>query len=474
MIKPNTPIRQPWEPSGRRPIIQSEFRGINTLEPFSIEPTFATSVKNLTSAKYPVATTRPGYSVSKKQGTKVLGLGVWKDTELHAIFDDGTWWRLKNGAWDQLASGLSTAAEYSFSNFKGNLSDINLIATNGVGVPRRYDGSTVTTLSGGPTGLNYIEQHVDRLWGVVGNELKASEYRVADKWETYNGDAADSWYAVVETPDGEQINAIRGGLSKLTIGKPNSLHELFGYSPFDYSVRTVTMEMGPINNKCMLSLKGTMFILHTTGLFQYSGGTLPDDSFSTPIQGFIKRMNLTDVNAPALGTDGEKIYVSIPINGAQPDTILEYDPKFGTWYVWEGVPALHFATLGPSFYVGDTSGRVNAIGGSTDAGSALNYEWVSKPFTGQSMSQVIRWIRAWITAKVPTGSTMEIYLSKTTDGDDWTLVGSVDATANITDKPIYIRSNMVANAKMIRLKIKGTGPVDIYEFSREEEQMPIR
>lgn len=459
----------------RQPIIQREFRGVNTLDPFSIAPEFATEVKNLTSTKYPAASTRPGYSLlGSTFSAKITGLGAWKDQELHAV-GNGEWKKWTGSAWSSLATGLNSANDTSFCNFQGNLPQISLIMANGVDPIKYYDGATVSNLATAPTGGKYIEQFADRLWCVVGNELKASAYRMANDWTTVNGDDADSWYGVIETPNGEQISAIRSGLTKLIIGKPNSLHELFGYSPSDYSVRTVTMEMGPINNKSMAALKGTMYILHTTGLYRYSGGSLPDKTFSSAIQGYIDRMNATAKGTSAVSTDGEKVYVSIPINSSTaPDTILVYDPKYGTWYVWEDISAPHFARLGSSYYLGDILGRVVLFGGSTDAGIAINYEWVSKPFTASSMGQVLRWIRAWITANVPSGSTMDVYLSKSSDGDDWVNVKSITAETAISSSPIYIQTNVAANARMIRIKISGTGPVDLYEFSREQDSLPLR
>lgn len=468
MINPNTPIRQPWQPKVDNIITQHEFRGVNTLDPFSIDPAYAMSVKNLTSAKYPAATTRPGYSVLKQQGTKVIGLAAWKDDELHAIFDDGTWWKYDGSTWTQLTSGLSTAAEWSFCNFRGNFDDINLIAANGIGVPRRYDGSTVTTLSGAPSGLNYIEQHDNRLYGAVGNTLHFSELSVPTNWTQTMGSDSDPGQIVVETPNGEEINGLLAGAGHIIIYKPSYQAELYGTSPSDYRKIDVADDIGLANHRSKVVLNGVVYQMDRNGIYSYLGGARPDKRFSLVIQKYIDELSEADLAKCCMGTDGQRLYTYIP------DKILEYDPKFGTWYVWEGISAAHFARVGDSFYVGDTKGRVLRFGGSTDAGEPIKGEWVSKPFTAESMSQVIRWLRAWVTANVPAGSSINVYMSKTVDGDDWILVGNTQNNAGIVNKPIYLRSQTLPNAKMLRIKIEFTGPVDIHEIAREEEHMPIR
>lgn len=445
-----------------KPIVQREFRGINTLDPFSIDSAFATEVKNLTSSKYPAASTRPGYSVLKTQGTtKVLGMGVWKDRELHVVFNDGTWHRLKDGTWTQLLSGLNTSATWYFTNFKGGFADINLIATNGVDAPKRYDGTSVTNLGGAPATLNYIEQHDNRLYGMVSNILYFSELSVGTNWTTTSGNDSDPGQIVIENAEGETVNGLLGGAGHIVIFQPSDVFELYGTSPSDYRKIPAADDIGLANGRCRTVLDAVIYFMGRGGIYAYSGGARPNKLFSRPVQKYIDALSTTDLANCSMGTDGRYLYVYIP------GKILEFNPEFGTWYVWEDISAACFARVGSSFYVGDTSGRVLLIGGETDNGTAISGYWISKVFASETLVQVIRWIRAWVSASVTSG-TVKVYMSKTENGNDWEYVGDA------SDDAINIRSTTLANAKMLRAKIEFTGVMTLRAFSRDEETLPLR
>jgi hypothetical protein len=77
---------------------------------------------------------------------------------------------------------------------------------------------------------------------------------------------------------------------------------------------------------------------------------------------------------------------------------------------------------------------------------------------------------------VGASSSFDVYLSKLDSGDtDWTLIKSLSASAVVESTPIYLSANTQAqNAKYLRPKFSGTGPVDLREFTREEEYSPLK
>lgn len=462
-----------------RPTIQREFRGINKLDPFSINDGYATDGYN-TSSEYPVLTQKAGYSLL---GTvsRVLGLGVWKETELSAVFSDGSWRKWNGSDFVSVATGLNAAANWSFANFKGGFAGIYLLAANGVDPVKQYDGATLSNLSGAPAGLNYIEQYADRVWGIAGNRLHASGFRVATDWTSVSPpDAIDdsvSFYAEIESPDGETLNALKAGLGRLVIFKPSAMYELRGYAPSDYRVDPITTDIGVINNQCIAVLQSGMYFLDDGGVYLYRGdGVAPQKGFSKPIQWYIDNMNQSAKSKCSVGTDGKLLFVSIPMNSStQPDTLLVYDPEEKTWDVWNGHSTVHFANLGINTYLGDYNGSVRQLGGSTDAGTAISAKWVSKPFTASSLSQKMRWMRFWLTADLPVGSSLSVYLSKSASGEDWVQIGAtVTGTGSIQRKTIQFPSTAVPPSEQIRVKFETTGPFKIYEFAREEVYMPMR
>lgn len=470
---------QQWPMTKQRlPTIQREFRGVNKLDAFSIADVFASDMNNLTSSKYPALTVRPGYTqIGATVGTKVLGLGVWKDTELHAVFNDGTWRKWDGSNWTTIKSGLSTTAEAYFTNFQGAFAGINLIMANGVDPVQKYDGTTVSNLTNAPTGAKYITTFQNRLWVTMNGdkEIRASALDNAEDWTPGVLDDSKPFGKEIESPIGETMNGLFGELSKLTISFPNSIRKLLGGVPSDFNDQSVSQTLGIVNNKSAVTIDGLMYLFNSKGLYSYGGGVAPDKSFSEVVQYYADNSNATARNQSAVGSDGKNLYFAIPISSSTaPDTIIEYDKTVRAWNVWKDIQALYFVRMGNDFYIGDALGRVLKIGGTTDNGTAINWHWISKPFTASSMSQVIRWIRMWVTIDLPVGSTMQVYLSKSTTGEDWETVGSITASSSLQNQPIYVQSSKVMNAKQIRFKIAGTGPCTIHEVAFEQEQFPLR
>jgi hypothetical protein len=456
------------------PIIQREFKGANRLDPFSISPEYAYETLNLSSINYPIATTRPGHSLIGSFGTRVLGMGVWKDTELHVVFNDGTWRRLNvDGTWTQLASGLNTTAEWVFTNFKGNLSDICLIGANGVDSPRYYNGTNVSVLTGVPAGGKYITQFADRLWCAVGNELWASAYRVANDWALPtdpDDEDASAWYTTIETPNGETINGIVSGLTRLTITKPSSTHSLIGYAPSDYDVRVNTLGTGQFNQKSAVTLDGWLYQLDDAGFYRFPGSGQPVNDFSERIKAYFDLMSTADKAAAVLTTDNTRIYLGLG------SMLIEYDPKRNTFYPWFGINALQFAQVGNKLYIGDTLGRVLLLGGSTsDAGQPIAWKLVPPTFTGQSMSQGILWKRLWATVDLSSGSTIGVSLNGNATGESWVQSGStITGSGGIQRNAYYFPSNILPPTQQLRVKFEGTGPMQLHEWARDEDYYPLR
>ncbi|AZN43357.1 hypothetical protein [Paenibacillus albus] len=453
-----------------------KFAGVNKGDPFAISEIFSSDTGNLTINDNGEVTTRPGYSVlGAAIGTRVLGLGVWKDMELHAVFGDGTWRRWTSSAWSTLASGLNTSAEWTFTNFKGDQTDVCLFGSNGIDTVRFYNGTMVSVLSGAPAGANYIAQFADRLWAAVGNELHASSYRKVGDWTTMVGDDADAWDVIPETPDGETINGIIADFTKLIVTKPSAMFKLMGYAPSDYSMQRVSLSTGQFNNKSSLVLEEWLYTIDDRGFYRYAGGSAPESDFSSRVVDYFNRITVAGKLLSALGTDGRRIYASLAIGGDEPDTVIVYDPKNDVFNEWNGLTALQFAQMGDDFYIGDANGRVLQLGGTTDNGAAIGWRWVSVPFTAQSMAQGIRITRMWVTVDLPEGSTLNAYLNPDASGIEGNvLVGTATGASSIQRKPIYLASNKVINTKQLRYRIAGNGPCILHEVAWDQIEMPIR
>jgi len=448
------------------PIPINKFLGVNRLDPFSIPEGAATSLKNFTSSAFPTLTVRPGFSnLGVAFGGAIVGLGVWKDTELHAV-GGGTWNKWTGSAWSAvLASSLSTTAQWSFCNFKGSFSGINLLGVNGA-VAKKYDGSTVSALANCPAGANYIDTHDNRVYVAVDFTLYYSALRKAEDWTTVK----DSGSIVVETPDGENISGIKAGPKHLVVFKPQNMFKLYGTSYLDFELVQVSDKIGCVAGNTPIMVGNYLYFLGHDGIYRYAAG-LPEKDFSLPIDWYVQNINMTYRSKACSGTDGRRLYMFLPIGTAtEPSHGLEYDPVFNTWYVWE-LPHYprSFAYFNEDWYGGDSAGQVHLMGGSDDAGTAISWEWISKPFGEDKLVRIKRWLKLWAEVEIPTGSTFNVYLSKEKDGNsDWTAV-----TYNTVDKRVIIPTDVVALANYVRIKLSGTGPVNIYEINRRLRELPL-
>ena len=460
LIQKQRPNYQPV-PGVLAPIPIREFRGVNTFDPLSIADNFFMDMENMISDDYPAISVRPGYSVLGTFSGPIRGMGVWKNQELHVIAN-GEWWKY-TGSWTKLATGLDPNAEWSFTNFQGSFSDINLIASNGVDPIKKYNGSSVSNLSGAPSGGNFVTTYQNRVWCAVGKELHACALDNAEQWTKFDGFEDDSYVKDMESTAGEDINMLSGGLTKLTIGMKNSLHELYGGLPSDFNTRLVTEDTGVINYKSAVIQDGIMRFIHRTGVYEYAGGVIPDKSFSEIVKGYID-----PVSDSVAGTDGIKLYFKMQLN-----RILVYDPRFQTWNVWRGIDATHFINLGGFLYIGDENGRVLLLGQETDGGTPISWYVTTKPFTNQSISQKLRWYKIWLTMDFAAGTTITVSLSRTVDEEDWEEVFTYTAPGNIESKRIIIPVSKMANENYIRLKIEGTGWARIHEITRQQRELPL-
>lgn len=443
-----------------------EFRGLNTFDPLSIADSFWTDVVNLDSSNFPTATVRPGYTVlGATIGSKVIGLGSWKDTELHAVFNDGTWRKWTGTAWTTLKSGLDTSVPWSFTNFQGNLDDINLIGCNGFNGLHRYDGSTVQTFGNAPADINYITTYQNRLWGASGKELHSCALDRPAEWKLFGGTEEDSYVKDIESDRGENINMLSGGLSKLTIGLPNSLRELFGGLPSDFNDRLVTEDAGFASNRAAVTHDGILRFLHNSGIYEYGGGSLPSKDFYEAIGNY----PLSVDSSASSGTDGQSIY----FQAAESTLVFDTRTDVYTWNVWKGINATCFIRFKGELYCGDNLGRVLKLSGTTDAGSPINWRGTLKPFSSSTLAQKLRWYKLWVIAELAAGSTMNVYMSRSVNGDDWKLVQT--ATGNgLGASRILIPVGKYALENWVRVKFEGTGWARLHEFSRQTRPMPLQ
>lgn len=405
---------------------------------------------------------------------KATGLGVYNDAEIHMVAG-GVWSKFGT---ETLATGLNTEAEWRFCNFQGNFPQLNLLAVNGIDVPRKYNGSTVSTWANVPSGgMKYIDAHDRRIYGVIGNFVHYSSLNKAEDWvdpDVYVGAGAMS----VDTPDGEDINGIAAGNRHLMVFKPSSFHELWGTAPYNYQMETIATDIGLLNQKCVTVMGDMPFWMDRNGVYQY-GGSRPRD-ISLPVKDYIRAINPALSRYASAGSDGSHLYFSIPTSASPyPDMTLEYHKDFQIWTVWRDVSPLAYANYANGMYFanynsGSNTTTIATKGGTTDFGNAIAWEWVSPPFGGGSLAQKLRWYRLWYVADVPVGSTLNVYVSPSAEGDtDWKLVKAVNGASGKQTARVIVPIDQLANANWLRVRFTGTGPATVHELDYQQREMPM-
>jgi hypothetical protein len=457
-----------------------QFRGVNRLDPMSIDPTFAADISNMTTSDFPVIKTRPGFSVlGSALSARVLGLYAWKNSELNAV-SNGQWYKYSGGSWSAVTGGgsLNTTANWSFTNFQGGFPDINLIGANGTDPVKRYDGSTVQDLTDAPSGLNFIETYIERLWGAVKNTLHFSEYRVGTNWTTAPDPDDDSnpGFIEVESSDGQVISGIRNGPNRLIIFKPDSIYNLFGTYADAFTLKRIDDSIGAVSNQAITTINGEIYFVHRTGIFKYDGGTSVSKAFSEPVQNFVDRINSAAINKCCASTDGRMLYVGLPIDGAtEPNVILEYNTEFQIWSVWRNFAPLNMTNIENTLYIGGVEGQVRKVGGlATDNGSAISGYWMSKVFGAPSYSQKVVFKRGWSIMDIESGGSVTV--SASTDPEQtsgFTIQQTYSATTTIESQRVGIIPGSLYRTNFATIKYDFTGVITMKEISLVQDAKPI-
>lgn len=455
------------------PEVIRQFEGINTMDPFSIKDSHATSDLNITTSKYPAMTVRTpikqvGESISNT-GAPIYGLAVYKGNELHAICD-GNWYAWSGENWIQKATAIGSTRKWSFINFQGSYTTGNLILANGESHVYRYDGSATTYITTAPANADYIATHDNRVYLAVKSTVYFSALRKAEDWTTVN----EAGQVVVETGDGGDITGLIAGSSRLTVFKKNSIYELYGTNPTNFQLKIVTDSVGSPTGNSAQVIDGVIYFLGSDGVYEYSGGSLPSSDFSIQAKGIIATINKASAEQSVSWQNGRKYYLAIPTGtNTQPDTILEYDIDFKVWNIWKfpvSISAKGVVINGVS-YIGGTDGKVYMLDSTdlTDNGIKIPWEWVSKPFGVDSLAAKARWYKVWVVADIPAGSTFKVSIcTSEKDMDNWIPVQTIASTVNVQAKEITIPSTYLAKTNFIRIKLSGTGPATIHEISMQK------
>ena len=473
-----------YPPMGRKSVeVMKDFRGVSTLDAFTMNESYATVAKNLDADDYPAMKTR---KARKKYGTGIVsGLkgiqGIYLYRSLYqanqtvqeiAICNANVYVK-DNQTWTEIFSydlDPNSSAPVATKDWNGTLFDVNGV-TNLVLSPGtspgmfRYNGTSLIAfdpqIAEGILFPKYVTAHGERLYAAVGNSVHASAIANGLDWTT-----PETTWSSGDTgiTDGEMINGLHAGQEKLLIFKPNNMYELYGDLPENYRIIKIAEGIGLINHKCIVDMQGITYFLHTTGIYAYTGGR--PRRISDLIQKYIDNMSKAELGDCSIGTDETRLFVQLPQG-----IMLVWHSEYNVWYEWDGFYARCMLSGNGNILFGSNDSNVYGFTGSTDE-TSVAWEWVSKPINTGLLPQRLRLNKMWLTAKLESGL-IDVYISKQPSGNsDWVKIDTVTAL-QLVNKKTVINTSVAANAKVLRLKLSGAGMCTIYEILRESKAFPL-
>lgn len=435
--------------------------GVNqSLPPFDLHDNEATDCNNVDSKKFPAINVRAGRSQHSSIAGVPRMLGQRENNEILVV--DGTTLKYWNGtSYVTLKTGLS--AEWGkVEDFVTGQATFSIFS-NGI---ERYkiDGTTVTALGQFPTSRLFTV-HKGRAYALYKNELHYSALN--DPTDFYTTGETGAGTIVVTNAKGDST-AVVGFGNHVVIFSYYSMHELWGSGPDYYELRDISYEIGCWAIRAIKEIKGVLYWYGRGNIFAYDGGGLPIP-VGDNVKDYLARATSGYYHKAVAGSDGQRYYLSIAIDGATENNItLVYDTKEGTWYPENGGFA-DFTELNNDLYGVTISGKIVKINSTStdDNGTPIAWYVTSKPFNEGNLSEKKNWKNINLIVDCPVGSTLYVSLSTDAEGDNFTTVKSIPANANIQSQEITIPLNIAQNANYVRLNFNGIGPCTIHEIERQ-------
>ena len=447
--------------------------GLNqALNPLDIGMGQATSILNFVPFEYPTLAVRKGYTQNgtTRTGHYITHLRKYNGTLVYG--DKYGVYKHLGGAWTNIIDNVSPAERY----WQMVQYDNNLYMVDGLSKVQKYNGSSTSAVTDTPTNSKHITLHANRMFLVADDEpnvIRWSKYENPDVFNTFLGDNSDSGFQPISSNVNDPIVGIVTFRDRVVIFKKYSFHELYGERGYDFAINDISTHVGCAAWRTICEVNGVLYFLGNDGVYPYSGGNIPRMPISDPVREYINDINYTYLDQCVAGTDGRRYFLTLVTGlNSSPNVTLMYDPEKARtgpdngWFVMS-YSATAFLDDEENWYTGTSVGKIfNMNDGDTDAGTDIAYEVVTKPIVNGSWHVKKRLNKLKMIVDIPSGATMDIYYSTSTDGNDWELIKTLSPTADVVNAPIVLVGK---RSEWFRIKVSGTGRVKIYATAYEVE-----
>ena len=294
---------------------------------------FDQAIYNTTSLGAAVAIT--GGKLFRRSNGNVYNVCGTDDGRLVLLNTDGTT--------TNLATGLTTGRQWTFAVYN----DL-LLCCNGADAPRKYDGTTVSTLGGSPpSDAQVVVAHQNRIF-MTQPSSSLLTWCALNNEENYTA-ANDAGSAQVMRNDGSQLIGLVPSINELILLKGTRPYRLQGTAPSTYAITNIVPTTGSVG---AVSFQANFFALNDVLYLSSAGitslgttqqfGDLKERFLSdlislyfTPNTDFTVSLNQLSAAVAIYDAQNSRFMWGVDVNGdAQNDTLLVSDTFTKGWSVW--------------------------------------------------------------------------------------------------------------------------------------------
>jgi len=427
--------------------------------------------------EYPALKVRKGRTNYGASGSAVTRL-LTNFGNVHLVRAVGTRLQYNSSGttWSNI-SGTFTNTDWDAANF--DLDGPVLILTNGTDTPRYWDGTTLATLPDMPKG-RYVASDNRRVYtaGVDGEEdvVHFCAFQDVTDWTTAQNSGAVQFY----TDRGGPVTALKAFQGQIWAFKKDAYCLIFHTGDARTTHRLVegSNDIGCASYKTVVEAGGYLFWLGLTDVYMGAGGAA--SPIGGPIRRFLNDINTAYIQNACAFTDKERYYLCIPTgNNQQPDTCLVYDTRFEKWLPYSiSLGGFRFcAQLNNVAYAGNNSGQTFKLNdGSTDAGTAIPWRVVSRPFDdGVKEAEKELW-ELHLQGRFPSGASYTFEVAPDDIGSTWHEIDyDPTAASNATvNRNLIVPLDVVPLCHFYSYRIGGAGDVTIQEIQRYSRIQPVQ
>ena len=313
--------------------------------------------------------------------------------------------------------------------------------------------------------MDFVCENDNRLWGCSNekHEIYGSVLGDAKNWNRFLGLDSDSYAATVGTAG--DFTGVISHAGNVLFFKENTIHQLMGTAPRNFTLTdTVGRGVAKGSEKSIANANEHLLYKGTNDVCMMGLSTMQSN-----VSGKLGRTVYTDCTAGAVGDR----YFMCARQKDGSNVLLVYDAVSGEWCCEDSMQITHFAALDNELYMLNTEGEIWSAGG--NAPEHLKDETYAEegPVSWEVTTGPIGLDEAY--SKYISGVQLHVGCSKgTTVKVDVQYDNEPCWQRAIKIEPMETRSMMLTytprRCRIMRLKIYGTGPFELYSISRMMEQ----